>query len=158
MLLSLVAVAAFIAPQSTDYMIAGENWARQSTPARCYVEMAAGMPDPAAARDPGVRARLRDVAQRMSGLGQASLLALSNLPRERDEDLAEKQDLVENGLMDQEEFDATASEWEDILAIHRGIIRRIETSYPACGLLEPLNWIAGYRSLIDEAMASAEPE
>lgn len=154
MIAALMFASVLSTPQTTDYMIAGENWARQPTPARCYVEMAAGMPDPAAARDPDVRGRLRDVAQQMSGLGQTSLLALSTLPRERDEDLAEKRDLVENGLMDQGEFDAAASKWEAILAIHRRIIRRIETSYPACGLLEPMNWIVGYRSIMDEAMAA----
>lgn len=154
MIAALTFAIALIAPQSTDYMIAGENWARQPTPARCYVELAAGMPDPSAARKPEVRQWLRDIGQQMSGLSQSALLALSSVPQERDADLAEKRDLVENGLMDQAELDATAAVWDSVMVSYRTIVREAETDYPACGLLEPLNWIVGYRSIMDEAMAA----
>lgn len=141
----------------TDYAVAGEAWAREPVAAACYVELARRMDDPSAARDPEVRARLRESAQEMAGLAQTSFYEAATLRQKRDDDLKEKAALVSHGLMEKTEYDQSENDWNYSLNAHHYVLNRLLTTYPSCGFLRPLEWVPQYRDVIDAAMVTHDP-
>lgn len=131
----------------------GEDWARQPTSARCYVELSANMDDPEAMRDPEVRARVRVIAQQIAGAVSNAYYSIRSIQRDRVPDEAEAADLVANGLMSAEEAVERTANWDSALATYRTIMWQASTDYPACDFLGPLRQ---YNNL-EEVMGTNAP-